>query len=485
MTTKERSASNPAGPLSPEDLPAHRLLLAGRELPVRRARSTCSTTPSCGSPCARSTSSRACSGTGARHPGLNFIYAHMNRVIRELGPRRDLHHRSGPRRAGDRRERLPRGDLQRGLSEHQPRRGRDAQALPPVLVSGRDPEPRRAGDARARSTRAANSDTRSPTPTGLRSTTRTCSSAASSATARPRPARSRRAGTRTSSSTLPATARSSRSFTSTATRSPTPPCSPGSPRTSSQALMEGYGHKPYFVEGDEPAARPPAAGRGRSTRWSRRSTRSSGGPRGRRHRAAAVADDRPPDPQGLDRARRRSTGSRSRARGAPTRSRWPRSGPTPEHRHLLEDWLRSYRPEELFDDDGALDPELAALAAQELPPDEREPARQRRRAPAGPRLCPTSATTRSRSRRRARRPPRRPACSGRSCATSSERNQDELPAVRARRDLVEPARRRVRGHGPPVRRRDPADRRAPRRPTAGSWRSSPSISARAGWRATC
>ena len=35
----------------------------------------------------------------------------------------------------------------------------------------------------------------------------------------------------------------------------------------------------------------------------------------------------------------------------------------PEHLALLEAWLRSYRPEELFDADGALVPELA-----ELPP---------------------------------------------------------------------------------------------------------------------
>jgi xylulose-5-phosphate/fructose-6-phosphate phosphoketolase len=34
----------------------------------------------------------------------------------------------------------------------------------------------------------------------------------------------------------------------------------------------------------------------------------------------------------------------------------------PEHLRLLEDWLRSYRPEDLFDDDGRLDARLAALA---------------------------------------------------------------------------------------------------------------------------
>ena len=34
----------------------------------------------------------------------------------------------------------------------------------------------------------------------------------------------------------------------------------------------------------------------------------------------------------------------------------------PEHLELLEQWMRSYRPEELFDDNGALRPELRALA---------------------------------------------------------------------------------------------------------------------------
>ena len=35
---------------------------------------------------------------------------------------------------------------------------------------------------------------------------------------------------------------------------------------------------------------------------------------------------------------------------------------TDEHVHVLEAWLKSYRPEELFDDSGAFKPELAALA---------------------------------------------------------------------------------------------------------------------------
>jgi xylulose-5-phosphate/fructose-6-phosphate phosphoketolase len=49
---------------------------------------------------------------------------------------------------------------------------RACAAVQAVLLPRRHPEPRRAGDARARSTRAASSATRSPTPSARRSTTR-------------------------------------------------------------------------------------------------------------------------------------------------------------------------------------------------------------------------------------------------------------------------------------------------------------------------
>ena len=65
----------------------------------------------------------------------------------EARPRHDLHHRPRPRRAGAGRQRLSRGDLQRGLSQHLAGRGGDEAALHPVLVPRRHPEPRRAGDA--------------------------------------------------------------------------------------------------------------------------------------------------------------------------------------------------------------------------------------------------------------------------------------------------------------------------------------------------
>ena len=54
-------------------------------------------------------------------PGLNFIYVHLNRIIKAARPQRDLHHRPGPRRAGHRRQHLSRRHLQRGLPTHRAR----------------------------------------------------------------------------------------------------------------------------------------------------------------------------------------------------------------------------------------------------------------------------------------------------------------------------------------------------------------------------
>jgi xylulose-5-phosphate/fructose-6-phosphate phosphoketolase len=50
---------------------------------------------------------------------------------------------------------------------------------------------------------------------------------------------------------------------------------------------------------------------------------------------------------------------------------------TPEHVRILEHWMKSYKPEELFDAAGGLQPELAARAHGSSP-HERQPARQRR-----------------------------------------------------------------------------------------------------------
>ena len=111
-------------------------------------------------------------------PGLNFIYAHLNRVIRA----RDLNaiYVTGPGHGGP--GLVANIYLEGTYSEvypaHRPRRGGAAQAVSPVLLPRRHPEPRRPRDARLDPRGRRARATRSCTPTAPRSTTPTCSSAA-------------------------------------------------------------------------------------------------------------------------------------------------------------------------------------------------------------------------------------------------------------------------------------------------------------------
>ncbi len=120
------------------------------------------------------------------------------------------------------------------------------------------------------------------------------------------------------------------------------------------ALMEGYGHRPLLVTGADPA---------------------------QVHRDLAAALDEALD----DIARAKQSGSRPRwpmivlrtpkgwtgpkeVDGLPVEGTWRAHQvpiadvrENPAHLALLEEWMRSYRPEELFDDRGRLVPDLAAL----------------------------------------------------------------------------------------------------------------------------
>jgi xylulose-5-phosphate/fructose-6-phosphate phosphoketolase len=128
-----------------------------------------------------------------------------------------------------------------------------------------------------------------------------------------------------------------------------------------ESLFKGYGWTPYFVEGDDPAVM--------------------------HQQMATTLEDCVLEIRRIQQEARRS--------GTPTRPRWPMivlrspkgwTGPkdvdghkvegfwrahqvplagmhtNPAHLRQLEDWLRSYRPEELFDANGQLRPELKALA---------------------------------------------------------------------------------------------------------------------------
>jgi xylulose-5-phosphate/fructose-6-phosphate phosphoketolase len=133
------------------------------------------------------------------------------------------------------------------------------------------------------------------------------------------------------------------------------------PKAELTELLEGYGYRPYFVEGHEPE---------------------------KMHRQMADT---------MEKAvlEIREIQKRARENGDTARPRWPMivlrspkgwTGPKevdgkpvegtfrahqvpvtdfaakPGHLKILEDWMRSYRPEELFDETGKLIPELAELA---------------------------------------------------------------------------------------------------------------------------
>ena len=81
-------------------------------------------------------------------PGLNLIYVHLNRVIKE----QDLNviYITGPGHGGPGlvANTYLGGHLQRSLSQHFPGRGRNEEAVQAIFLSRRHPQPRRAGNAR-------------------------------------------------------------------------------------------------------------------------------------------------------------------------------------------------------------------------------------------------------------------------------------------------------------------------------------------------
>jgi xylulose-5-phosphate/fructose-6-phosphate phosphoketolase len=127
------------------------------------------------------------------------------------------------------------------------------------------------------------------------------------------------------------------------------------------ALMEGYGHRPLLVSGDDPeavhqdfaAALDDALDDIARIQQAARAGRATGRPRW---------------PMIVLRTPKGWTGPKE-VDGKPVEGTW-RSHQVPmsdvrgnkAHVQLLEEWMRSYRPEELFDERGVLVGELAALA---------------------------------------------------------------------------------------------------------------------------
>jgi len=129
------------------------------------------------------------------------------------------------------------------------------------------------------------------------------------------------------------------------------------------ALMRGYGYRPYFVSGDDPA----------DVHQQMAATMDAVTAEIREIQRAAREDgrtERPDWPMIVLETPKGWTGPKS-VDGLPTEGTWrshqvplAKVRENPEHLKILEDWLKSYRPEELFDETGRLRESLAALAPE-------------------------------------------------------------------------------------------------------------------------
>jgi len=130
------------------------------------------------------------------------------------------------------------------------------------------------------------------------------------------------------------------------------------------SLLIGYGYKPHFVEGDDPEAMHQLMA----------ATLDAVCDEIRRIQTDAREsnrDERPQWPMIVFRTPKGWTGPKF-VDGKPVEGTFrshqvPLSQPArnPEHLRMLEEWLRSYKPEELFDEKGKLRAELAELAPKE------------------------------------------------------------------------------------------------------------------------
>jgi xylulose-5-phosphate/fructose-6-phosphate phosphoketolase len=126
------------------------------------------------------------------------------------------------------------------------------------------------------------------------------------------------------------------------------------------SLLEGYGHKVHWVEGDDPAAMHQLMAATLDTVIGEITTIQ--------RRAREGGDTtRPQWPMIVLKSPKGWTGPKT-VDGLPTEGSWrshqvplTEARTNPEHLAILDAWLRSYRAEELFDESGALVPDLAAL----------------------------------------------------------------------------------------------------------------------------
>ncbi|MBI4844288.1 MAG: phosphoketolase family protein [Nitrospirae bacterium] len=128
-----------------------------------------------------------------------------------------------------------------------------------------------------------------------------------------------------------------------------------------ESLFTGYGYKPYFVEGSEPKAMHQLMASTLDVVFAEIKAIQDEARSGK-------AVKRPKWPMIILRSPKGWTGPKE-VDGKKTEDFWrshqvpfSEMSEKPAHVKLLEDWMKSYKPEELFDEKGALRPELAELA---------------------------------------------------------------------------------------------------------------------------
>ena len=133
------------------------------------------------------------------------------------------------------------------------------------------------------------------------------------------------------------------------------------PRDELEALLIGYGHKPYFVEGDDPSAMHQQMASTYGAVHPGDSFDPAARPLNRQSHA-------PRWPMVVLRSPKGWTGPKAvdghKVEGSWRAHQVPVSDPATNEKHLnlVEDWLRNYKPEELFDANGRLIAELQELA---------------------------------------------------------------------------------------------------------------------------
>jgi xylulose-5-phosphate/fructose-6-phosphate phosphoketolase len=133
------------------------------------------------------------------------------------------------------------------------------------------------------------------------------------------------------------------------------------PHAELESLMRGYGYEPFTLEGDDPITMHEQA----AEIFDEIFDRIADIQKAARHDSRT---ERPAWPMLILRTPKGWTGPKF-VDGKPVENTWrahqvPFSElrEKPDHLRLLEEWMRSYKPEELFDEKGALRPELADLA---------------------------------------------------------------------------------------------------------------------------